>query len=77
MAMDKSGRLGEIQRAVLVVGKYYIINTNGVYTYENGEFVKSDKKVRASATPGSSGIALKELRDVDYDKAVSSMKTII
>lgn len=76
-AMDKNGTLKEVHSAVLVGGKYYIINTNGVYTYENGEFVKSDKKVRASATPGSSGKALKELRDVDYDKAVSSMKMII
>lgn len=74
-AMDKNGTLKEVHNAVLVGGKYYIINTNGVYTYENGEFVKSDKKVRASATPGSTGDALNTLADIDYDKAVSSMIT--
>lgn len=74
-AMDKGGRLGEVRSAVLIGGKYYIINTNSVYTYENGEFVKSDKKVRASATPGLTGDALNTLADIDYSKAVSSMIT--
>lgn len=74
-AMDKNNKFEEIHSAVLVGGKYYIINTNGVYTYENGEFVKSDKKVRASATPGNTGDALKTLADIDYDKALSSMIT--
>lgn len=74
-AMDKSGRLGKIHSAALVGGKYYIINANGVYTYENGEFVKSDKKVRASAAPGLTGDALNTIADIDYDKAVSSMIT--
>lgn len=74
-AMDKNNKFEEIYSAVLIGGKYYIINTNGVYTYENGEFAKSDKKVRASATPGNTGDALKTLADVDYDKAILSMKT--
>lgn len=74
-AMDKNGTLKEVHNAVLVGGKYYIINTNGVYTYKNGGFVKSDKKVRASATPGLTGNALNTLADIDYDKAVSSMIT--
>ena len=74
-AMDKGGRLGEVRSAVLIGGKYYIINTNSVYTYENGEFVKSDKKVRASATPDLTGDALNTLADIDYSKAVSSMIT--
>lgn len=74
-AMDKSGRLGEVHSTVLVGGKYYIINMNGVYVYENGEFARSDKKVRASATPGNTGDALKTLADIDYDKALSSMIT--
>lgn len=73
--MDKNGTLKEVHSAVLVGGKYYIINTNGVYTYENGEFVKSDKKVRASATPSLTGDALNTLADIDYDKAVSSIIT--
>lgn len=74
-AMDKSGKLGEVRSAVMIGGKYYIINTNGVYTYENGEFTKSDKKVRASATPGITDNALKTLADIDYDKAAASMIT--
>lgn len=72
-AMDKNNKFEEVHSAVLVGGKYYIINMNGVYVYENGEFARSDKKVRASATPGSTGGALNTLADIDYDKAVSSM----
>lgn len=74
-AMDKSDSLGKVQQAMLVGGKYYIINVNGVFTYENGEFVKSDKKDRASATPGLTGDALNTRADIDYGKAVSSMIT--
>lgn len=75
-AMDKDGILKKnIVSAVLIGGKYYIINTNGVYTYENGRLKKSDKNVRFSATPGLTGDALNTLADINYDKAVSSMIT--
>lgn len=65
----------DIVSAVLIGGKYYIINRNGVYTYENGRFVNSDEKVRSSRTPGLTGEALNTLADVDYDAALASMIT--
>lgn len=64
-----------ILRAVLIGGKYFVVNRNGVYTYENGRFERSDKQVRSSATPGYTGDPLNTLDDVDYDAAVASMIT--
>lgn len=64
-----------IASAVLLGGKYFIINENGVYTYANGRFERSDKKVRGSDTPGNTGDALHTLDDVDYDAALASMLT--
>lgn len=76
-AMDTDNVIGSeydnIVNAVLIGGKYYVINKNGVYTYENGRFEISDKKVRSSDTPGITGDALNTLDDVDYDAALSSM----
>lgn len=75
-AMDTDNVIGskydEILSAVLIGGKYFVVN-NGVYTYENGKFERSDKLVRSSATPGITGDALNTLADVDYDAAVASM----
>lgn len=64
-----------IVSAVLIGGKYFVVNKNGVYTYENGKFERSDKRVRSSDTPGYTGDALNTLDDVDYDAAVASMIT--
>lgn len=76
-AMDTDNVIGSeydnIVNAVLIGGKYYVINKNGVYTYENGRFEISDKKVRSSDTPGITGNALNTLDDVDYDAALASM----
>ncbi|MDE7360945.1 MAG: hypothetical protein K2N38_03320 [Oscillospiraceae bacterium] len=76
-AMDTDNIIGgeydSIADAVLIGGKYFVINKNGVYTYENGKFKRSDKKVRGSDTPGITGDALNTLADVDYDAAVASM----
>lgn len=69
-AMDSS--VGDVSRAVMIGGKYFIIN-GGCRTYENGKFAASDKKVRSSDTPGITGEALKTLADIDYDKALASM----
>ncbi|MBD5129122.1 MAG: hypothetical protein HDT43_04245 [Ruminococcaceae bacterium] len=77
-AMDTDNVIGgeydEILSAVLIGGKYFVVN-NGVYTYENGKFVHSEKLVRGSDTPGITGDALNTLADVDYDAAVGSMIT--
>lgn len=64
----------EISRAVMIGGKYFEIN-GSCYTYENGRFVETDKKVRSSQTPGYTGEALKTLADINYDAALSSMTT--
>lgn len=66
---------GNIVNAVLLGGKYFLINANGVWIYENGKFERSDKKIRKSATPGYTGDALNTLDDVDYDAALASMLT--
>lgn len=66
---------GNIVNAVLLGGKYFLINANGVWIYENGKFERSDKKIRKSATPGYTGDALNTLYDVDYDAALASMLT--
>lgn len=66
---------GNIVNAVLLGGKYFLINANGVWIYENGKFERSDKKIRKSATPGYTGDALNMLDDVDYDAALASMLT--
>lgn len=71
-AMD--GSVGNVNRAVMIGGKYFIIN-GSCFTYENGMFVSSDKKVRVSDTPGITGEALKTLADINYDAALSSMIT--
>lgn len=73
-AMDGGGRFDGVNRAVMIGGKYYIVN-GSCFTYENGRFETSDKKVRGSDTPGNTGDALKTLADVDYDAAVASMIT--
>lgn len=73
-AMDGGKLFGDVYRAVLIGGKYFIVN-GSCYTYENGGFVSTDKKVRGSDTPGNTGDALKTLSDVDYDAAVGSMIT--
>lgn len=65
----------DIVSAVLIGGKYFIINKNGVYTYENGRFERSDKNIRTSDTPGITGDPLNTLADVNYDAAVASMIT--
>lgn len=79
-AMDSDNVIRDVCRdnivsAVLLGGKYFIINKNGVYTYENGRFERSDKKVRGSDTPGNTGDALNTIDDVDYDAALASMMT--
>lgn len=66
---------GNIVNAVLLGGKYFLINANGVWIYENGRFERSDKNIRRSATPGYTGDALNMLDDVDYDAALASMLT--
>lgn len=64
----------KVNSAVLIGGKFFIIN-NGCFTYEDGKFVASDKRVRDSQTPGYTGDALKTLDDVDYDAALTLMIT--
>lgn len=74
--MDKDSILKKNSVSAVLIGvKYYIINTNGVYTYENGRLKKSDKNVHFSATPGLTGNALNTLADINYDKVISSMIT--
>ena len=63
-----------IDRAVMLGGKYFIINGK-CWIYENGELKPSDDKIRASETPGLTGEALKALSDIDYDAAISAMIT--
>ena len=79
LAMDADNVIGgeydNIVNAVLIGGKYFVINQSGVYTYENGRFKLSDKLVRSSATPGLTGDALNTLVDIDYDAALASMIT--
>lgn len=70
-----SGEYDSIADVVLIGGKYFVINKNGVYTYENGKFERSDKKVRSSDTPGITGDALNTLDDIDYDAALFLMIT--
>lgn len=64
-----------IVKALLLGGKYFLINVDGAWTYENGKFERSDKKNRKSATPGYTGDALNTLDDIDYDAALASMLT--
>lgn len=73
-AMDGGKIFGDVYRAVMIGGKFFVIN-GSCYTYENGKFAKTDKKVRSSDTPGNSGDALKTLADLDYNAAVASMIT--
>lgn len=73
-AMDGGKTFNKVTRAVMIGGKYFEIN-GSCYTYENGRFVKSDKKVRSSQTTGYTGDLLKFINDVDYDAAVASMTT--
>ncbi len=73
-AMDGGRIFGDVYRAVLIGGKYFVVN-GSCFTYENGKFAKTDKKVRGSDTPGNTGDALKTLADVDYDAALASMIT--
>lgn len=73
-AMDGDKLFDKVYSAVLIGGKFFIIN-NGCFTYEDGKFVASDKNVRASQTPGYTGDLLKFINDVDYDAAVASMTT--
>lgn len=79
LAMDADNVIGgeydNIVNAVLIGGKYFVFNQNGVYTYENGRFELSDKLVRSSATHGLTGHALNTLDDVDYNAALASMIT--
>lgn len=70
-----SGEYDSIADVVLIGGKYFVINKNGVYTYENDKFERSDKKVRSSDTPGITGDALNTLDDIDYDAALFLMIT--
>lgn len=72
--IDGGRVIGDVYRAVMMGGKYFIIN-GSCWTYENGRLEISDKKVRSSDTPGNTGEALKTLADLDYDAAVASMKT--
>ncbi|MDE6732413.1 MAG: hypothetical protein K2J77_06000 [Oscillospiraceae bacterium] len=73
-AMDSGKIFGDVNRAALIGGKYFVVN-GSCFTYENGKFLITDKKVRGSDTPGITGDALKTLADVDYDAALASMKT--
>lgn len=73
-AMDSGKNFDDVIRAVMIGGKYFVVN-GSCYFYENGRFVETDKKVRGSDTPGNTGDALKTLNDVDYDAAVASMIT--
>lgn len=61
--------------AVLLGGKYFLIGADGVWTYENDRFERSDKRVRRSVTPGYTGDTLNTLADVDYNVALASMAT--
>lgn len=73
-AMDNGRIFGDVNRAVMIGGKYFVVN-GSCFTYENGRFEMSDKKIRGSDTPGTTGEALKTLSDIDYDAALSSMIT--
>lgn len=64
-----------IASAVLIGGKYFVINQNDVYTYENNIFERTRKLIRSSDTPGITGDPLNTLDDVNYDAAVFSMIT--
>lgn len=72
--MDGGKLFDEVSRAVMIGGKYFVVN-GSCFTYENGRFETSDKKVRSSDTPGVTGEALNALADVDYDAALASMIT--
>lgn len=73
-AMDGGKLFDKVNRAVMIGGKYFEID-GSCYTYENGRFVKTDKKVRSSQTPGYTSDLLKFINDVDYDAALASMTT--
>lgn len=73
-AMDGGRIFGDINRAVMIGGKYFVVN-GSCCTYENGKFVVTLKNIRGSDTPGITGDALKTLADVDYDAALASMIT--
>lgn len=73
-SMDGGRIFGDVYRAVMIGGKYFVVN-GSCCTYENGKFVVTLKNIRGSDTPGITGDALKTLADVDYDAALASMKT--
>lgn len=84
LAMDTTGAFDEYRERLengwnitLLGGKYYLVSDGyfeGIpFEFENGVFVRSDKNVRMSLTPGLSGGALNTLGDVNYDQAVASM----
>lgn len=84
LAMDTTGAFDEYLEQLknawqitLLGGKYYILGDGyfeGIpFIYENKAFVKTDKAVRLSLTPGLTGNALNTLEDLNYDQAVASM----
>lgn len=64
-----------IASAVLIGGKYFVINQNDVYTYENNIFERTRKLIRSSDTPGITGDPLNTLDDVNYGAAMATMIT--
>lgn len=84
LTMDTTGAFDEYRERLendwhitLLGGKYYLVSDGyfeGIpFELENGGFVRSDKNVRLSLTPGLSGSALNTLEDLNYDQAVASM----
>lgn len=86
LAMDTTGAFNEYREQlengwnITLLGKKYYLVSDGFFEgipfeFENGVFVRSDKNVRLSLTPGLSGNALNTLGDVNYDQAIASMVT--